>query len=101
MSQESHDDLSGHIQIWHSAVSILGMNLYASFSIIAASAVLVAGQAVGAEDAVKIDSSSPFNRCLNDQIVLHVPRKSPVGLLVLLADDIHGFEKPTSYPPSS
>ncbi len=25
----------------------------------------------------------------------------PVGLLVLLAGDIHGFEKPSSYPPSS
>jgi len=54
-----------------------------------------------AEDGVKIDSSSLFNRFLNEPIVLHVPDKKPTGLLVLFAGDIHGFKKLSSYPPSS
>lgn len=63
--------------------------------------ILVAAQAVLARDTVKIGSSSPFNHFLNDRIVLHVPEKQPAGLLVLFAGDVHGFEKPSSYPPSS
>lgn len=86
--------------MYYRTVSIFGMNSFL-VTIISASVVLVAGRATIAEDTVKIDSSSPFNRFLNDQIVLHVPDKKPAGLLVLLAGDIHGFEKPSSYPPSS
>src|SRR5437879_563668 len=45
--------------------------------------------------------SYPSNRLFGSQILLHVPLKRPAGLLVLLAGDIHSYEKPSSYPPSS
>lgn len=76
------------------------MNLFRLIKAMSVSAVLVSAHPTIAEDAVKTGSSSPFNRFLNDKIVLHVPDKKPAGLLVLFGDT-QAFEKPSGYPPSS